>query len=165
MLAFGCQARVGKSTAVEYLLKNYGGKEFSFAAPLYDILYFAQDRCGIERHKDRDFLQWIGTDWGRKQDENIWVNILLRDAIKQYNYGNVYISDVRFPNEFEALKKEGFILIKLVRESRELNETQKKHASETALDEEDRWDYVIKNDGTKEELFEQLDKIVQKYRK
>ena len=71
-IAFGCEARVGKSEACLYLKTNYGGTEISFSKSIYDIMYYAQDVCSFEKKKDRDFLQKIGT-WGRNQDENIWV--------------------------------------------------------------------------------------------
>ena len=37
LLAFGCEARVGKDTAVNYLVSQKGGFKTSFASPLYDI--------------------------------------------------------------------------------------------------------------------------------
>jgi hypothetical protein len=58
---FGFEARVGKDTAVEYLIKKHGGVRISFASPIYDILEYAQNVCGFEKVKDREFLQQIRT--------------------------------------------------------------------------------------------------------
>ena len=107
-VAFGCQARVGKSTAVAHLISEHGGLELSFAAPLYNILYFAQETCGLEKRKDRKFLQWIGTEWGREQDDNLWVSLLLQ-KVEANPDKNIFVPDLRFPNEIRALKAAGFI--------------------------------------------------------
>ena len=73
-LAFGCKAGVGKSTAVDYLMQKHGGVELSFAKPLKNILLYAQQTCGFKENKDRGFLQWVGTDWARSKDENVWIH-------------------------------------------------------------------------------------------
>lgn len=67
----------------------------------------------------------------------------------------VLIPDCRFPNEFEVLAFYGFD-VNLVRVNRPaymscLTDFQQEHPSETALDDYP-WDWVIKNDGTIEDL-------------
>lgn len=153
-IAFGCKAGSGKSTAVHYLINKYGGVEKSFASPLYDILYYAQKTCNFPIEKDRKFLQYIGTEWARAKDDNVWVNILLR-TISDEN-GNIFISDVRFKNEFDSLKDAGFIMILIERETR----ISLSHISENSLNEETGWDYIIKNNSSLENLYECLDKII-----
>ena len=84
---------------------------------------------------------------------------------------NVYVTDVRFRNEFDALKAQGFTMVKLIRPtsaddldgipSRFDVANQKSHSSETELDSEDvRWDFVIVNGGSLEEFYEKLDRAV-----
>ena len=79
---------------------------------------------------------------------------------------NIYVTDVRFPNEIAALAKNGFILVHIERpEHIRLNAFvseavggSTKHASETALkDSAALWHVHILNDGTLEELYDQLD--------
>jgi hypothetical protein len=60
-IAFGYKMGVGKDEACSYLIKKYGGEKISFASPLYDIQHHAQRVCGFEEEKDRQFLQFIGT--------------------------------------------------------------------------------------------------------
>lgn len=76
----------------------YGGDivRVSFAKPLYDLLYLVQDVCGMEREKDRDFLQFIGT-WVKKKDQNFWVNLAKRNITEQLRKGKtiILVSDVR----------------------------------------------------------------------
>ena len=131
-IAFGCQARVGKSTGVQYLIQNYGGSELSFARPLYEILYFAQKKCGFDLQKDRKFLQWVGTQWAREKEPDIWVNCLLRE-LKTSHEENIYVSDIRFPNELEALKKEGFTCVRIIRNNSTTESSTSTHVSETSL--------------------------------
>ncbi len=111
-IAFGCTARVGKDTACAYLIKKYGGGRISFAEPLYELLYHCQDFLGFPKQKDRKFLQWVGTEWGRAQDNDIWVKKALE---KLDNHQNFFVSDLRFPNEVKALRKQGFVLVQLIR--------------------------------------------------
>ena len=159
-IAFGFRAGVGKSTAVSYLIEKYGGVEASFAAPLYAIMNYAQGMCGFEKVKDRKFLQWVGTEWARQQNTNVWVDRLM----DTYDKGrSVYVSDVRFRNEFDRLRAEGFTLICLTRSKYTgFGNGDKQHESETALAGDDiQWDFTIDNNTDNiDDLYTQLDKIV-----
>lgn len=159
-IAFGYKMYSGKDTSVNYLISKYGGEKISFSKPLYDILHYAQKVCNFPIEKDRKFLQWIGTDWAREKDNNIWINLAINN-IKNID-GNVYCSDVRFINEFKSLKENGFIVIKIERNLTFTNKSSTNHISENDLDkiENSEWDYVIKNDGTLKELYRQIDDIV-----
>ena len=162
-IAFGGRMGTGKDTAVSYLLKNFGGEQISFATPIYDILHYAQKRCGFPPEKDRKFLQYIGADWARIKDDNVWIRLAL-DAVPQK--GNVFISDLRFMNEFRALKNSGWTCVLLKRaeldESRVGNGSHL-HVSETALDciPDDEWSAVIHNNDTVEQFYEQIRLLVQ----
>lgn len=115
----------------------------------------------------RDFLQKIGTESLRNGlHENVWVNALFSEYIPlneelRRSMGNVLdysdciwpnwiITDLRFPNELEAVTKRRGITIKIIRESE--NRIGTTHISETALDDYTNWDYVIYNNGTIEDL-------------
>lgn len=50
-IAFGCQSRVGKDYACEYLQKRYGGVILHFSDPLYN----AQSICGFSKKKILNF--------------------------------------------------------------------------------------------------------------
>lgn len=94
---------------------------------------------------------------GRKYNQNIWINAVLH-KIKE-NLGFVVISDLRFKNEFAALKENNFFLIKLVRKS---NISKSKDESEVDLDDvsNDNFDYLINNDKSLEDLNESIDDLV-----
>jgi len=121
----------------------------------------------------REMLQKIGTDCIRENlHPNAWVNALMKDykkpateAIEKtggytnhphpMNFPNWIITDVRFPNEFDAIKERGGILIRVNRD----NLAEDVHISEVALDKEKRWDYVIDNNGTLEQLSTKVGEI------
>lgn len=154
---------VGKDEAVSYLLSSHGGTRVAFAMPLYDIQEYAQRVCGFKIEKDRRFLQWVGTEWARCVDPNVWVRALLRSVPES---GNIFLSDLRFLNEFAALKADGWTCVKLVRTSstERVGTGSNEHQSEHELDSmsDTAWDHVIENNGTLEEFYDCLDILVSK---
>lgn len=96
-------------------------------------------------------LQKGGTECMRRgYGDSIWVRTLLRRLLEQPERA-VLIGDVRFPNEAEAIKSWGGILVKVNR--RGLPPTSRdNHISETALDNYDGWDYEIDNCGDRQHL-------------
>ena len=130
----------------------------------------------------REFLQKLGTEAMRDGlHTNVWVNALFADykgLVKEWDefgndllveYPNWVITDMRFPNEMEAIEERGGITIRVERpKPREMflmNATTvidtriPEHPSETALDDA-RFDYVIDNDGTLDELVQKVKDIL-----
>jgi hypothetical protein len=163
-IAFGGIMGSGKDTCVDYLCTKYPEHtRISFADALYDILSYAQEKCGFEKNKDRKFLQFIGTEWARNIDENVWINIVLGKDIK----GIGLLSDIRFPNEFNALKNNGWICIKVTRDNIDKNRVgngDNTHSSELSINDikDEEWDFIINNNSTLEDLYKRLDKIITK---
>lgn len=163
IVGLGHQARVGKDTAGQILTQYYGFTRMAFADILKSFAYALDpiivaprrlshivDTEGWERGKEypevRRFLQVLGTEGGREHlGENVWVDPVMRQV--QSQPGLYVITDVRFPNEFDAISEAGGFLIKLTREGSGTG----KHSSETALDGA-RWDRIIQNDGTINDL-------------
>jgi hypothetical protein len=95
----------------------------------------------------RLILQLLGTEGGRDViHPNIWVNATL-GKIKEDD--KVIITDCRFPNEVEGIKKRKGVVVRVVRPSKISTST---HPSETSLNDYKDWDYIIINDGTLEDL-------------
>ena len=66
------------------------------------------------KDKNRPLLQQIGMKM-REIRESVWLDALIRESNKQELYGySVVCDDVRFINEANTLKADGWILIKLV---------------------------------------------------
>jgi hypothetical protein len=105
----------------------------------------------------RLLLQLIGTECGRDIiHPNIWVNSTFADWKPHCSW---VITDTRFPNEADAIKKRGGIVIRVERPSVGVKST---HPSETGLDDYKNFDAVIINDGTlgdlKLKVYQLLDK-------
>ncbi len=83
---------------------------------------------------------------------------------------NWIITDVRFPNEAEAIKSKGGIVIRVNRPCKEChgigyhkmdcNIGRYEHESERALDKYGHFDHIIENDGTIEDLLQKVKNII-----
>ena len=76
----------GKTTLTNLLLKKYPQyKYMKFADTLYEVherMWDVLEKYGVPREtKSRDFLQFLGTEFGRKRDPNMWVNCV-RNKVK-----------------------------------------------------------------------------------
>lgn len=185
-LAFIGKQRAGKDTAANYLSKKHGGLILKFADPLYEMMHNIYDIAGLphnDKTKDRLLLQFLGTDWGRKTiDPNLWLNIMNKRLEKMfskeellapislfndYQETNFFITDARFPNEVELLKKWKFKIIKVETCERiriERGATSLNHESETALDNFASYDAVIDNTNDYDIFYQALDHIYEHFR-
>lgn len=164
IIAFAGRKQSGKTTCSEFLLKYYNGaiepfngaKIYNFADPLkkdicMNILGLSYEQCygeDIDKNKEtdivwngrkltaREVMQFVGTDIFRQMKHDVWAGATIK-KIKQEQPELAIIADCRFPNEVEAVKNAGGLVIKLNR-----NPHNSDHASETALDENN---YPIKN--------------------
>jgi len=103
-------------------------------------------------------LQKIGTDVFREHfDKETWIKFLYfgdyKNIEKIYNKRKfVYlISDTRFPNEADFIKNNNGILIKIIGKEFE-TDRDKMHESEIALDSYNKFDHIIDNTGSLEDL-------------
>ncbi len=120
----------------------------------------------------RELLQKIGTDALRDNlHQDVWVNALMVDYIEKSSecgtskkgtvvncskYPNWIITDTRFLNEAQAIKKAGGIIIRIERPGvKPINP----HPSETGLDSW-KFDYVINNDGSLTDLTKKIKKVL-----
>jgi hypothetical protein len=104
----------------------------------------------------RDLLQRLGTEAMRQGlHNNVWVNALFSEFKTNSNW---IVTDTRFPNEIDACVNRGAITILVVRDSG--NHVGTAHASETALDDYNQWDYIINNTGSRENLSRKIGEIL-----
>lgn len=97
----------------------------------------------------REFLQKLGTDAMRENlHQNTWVTALFAEAKEDSRW---IITDVRFPNEAQAVLDHGGLLIRLHREGIPTSD----HESETALDNW-KFEHIIDNNSSVEELRSQV---------
>lgn len=164
-VAFSGKMRSGKGEAMEYLNNKYFGESIhimNFADPLYELCELIQTYCNFPVEKDRELLQFIGTDYGRKHNPNVWVMRLFSELERHHKFDSVFIGDVRLHNEATGCKAINIPVIRInateeTRLSRGADPDRLNHVSETALDDYSEFDYVIDNDGTKAEFHSHLD--------
>lgn len=166
IIAFAGRKQSGKTTCSEFIQSLYPTSSvvYNFADPLkkgicIDILGLSYDQCyGTDEEKNelvdcywennqlsaREVMQIVGTDIFRKMKHNVWSDSIVR-RIKQQNPKIAIIADCRFPNEVDAIKSVGGIVIKLTR-----NPYNSNHSSETALDiseyNQNNFDLIIDNE-------------------
>lgn len=101
-----------------------------------------------ESGKPRTLLQWWGTDYRRAQDPNYWVTQLM-DTLKREQPEVALITDVRFPNEVDAIHALGGYAVKVTRTTAP-DVTVHAHVSENVLDGFNGWDFTITVDNLTE---------------
>ena len=129
-------ARSGKDTAANFLVREHGYLKMSFAAPLKNMLLTLNPVVGHTRFlrrplrvKDlfrlyggeegikssrygaeyRRLLQVLGTDCIRKYDKDFWVKAAMKQVACLPSDARVVFTDVRFPNEADAINERGFL--------------------------------------------------------
>ena len=129
--------------------------------------------CKENQMTYREFLQKLGTEAMRDGlHTNVWVNALFADyrAIERIPekrmsiMPNWIITDMRFPNEMDAVKDKGGVTIRVNRPVHSLsqeNNAVQLHPSETALDNAE-FDYVIENSGSFDDLMLKVEAILKK---
>lgn len=111
------RAGSGKSTCARHLVYRYGAAEVSLAEPLkrlsMDVFGFREEQVfGTQAQKERIDERWgisprtalIKLGHGARQHlgENVWIQACLKKA-RELPQQLIVISDVRYPNEAEAL--------------------------------------------------------------
>lgn len=167
------KARQGKDTLASYMKKYYEdmGKKatiIQLSTPLKTLVknHFGWD--GSEENKPRELLQQLGTDIIRQKlgKNDYFLQRTIEDAnILSHFFDIIIISDGRLPYEIEYTREkiENACIIHIERkeEQDELSINQKKHLTETALDNYTAYDYQVIN-TTFEELENSAKNIIRK---
>jgi cytidylate kinase len=149
----------GKDVVGDYLVDKYGYKKVTFADGIYKIAY---EYFGMTI-KDRKLLQTIGQKF-REIDPEVWIKAAFNEADK---YEKVVISDCRQMNEYLISQEKGYYPIRvhaalatrikrcIERDGIYPNIEQWVSESETGAD---GYSYhPVANDGSKEDLYEFID--------
>jgi hypothetical protein len=177
----------GKDTCADYLVENYSYTKRAFAdclkaacAELF-LLNHEQKYGNLKETPDprwsnvtpRRIFEFVGTDLLREQLEKIipgigqdvfvrnfelWflnkINNNKNDKIK------ITVSDVRFQNEVDLIHKLNGIVIYIHRQSVMPKDTKSMHRSEKELLNIIDYDYVIFNDGTLDQLYNEIERKI-----
>lgn len=105
-----------------------------------------------------EMLQKLGTDAIRKHfHSDTWVNAVFVDDIRENDLW--IITDCRFKNEADAVKKNGGKIIRIEGDPAGVRANSKRdlnHQSEIDLDDYTGFDLIIQNDGTEEDLINKI---------
>lgn len=156
----------GKSTAADYLIRHHGYERVKFAGPLKDMMRAIglgdEQIEGGEKEEPNNLLcgktpryamQTLGTEWGRNcMGDDFWVK-LWRSRAAQHS--RVVVDDLRFPNEAEAVRSLGGVIVKL--EGR--GGIAGGHESEKGCG---TWDGVVENDGCVTDLYAGVEEAIRR---
>ena len=164
------KARNGKDTIAGFLKKFYeaDGKKVIYSRAGKYIRYYAIEMTGwdgSEETKPRDLLQELGTEVIRNKlnKKEMFIQRQLDDIeIYSYFYDAIIVPDIRLPREIDSVKEkfDNVVTIEVNRINFDssLTGNQKKHITETAMDNYKDFDYIVTND-TLEKLEEDIYKI------
>lgn len=179
IVSFGHRKTTGKDTSARFLANMYrtthpGSNviKSAFAIKLYDICYQLYGWTGFNtyeyyqehpQYKEsllpilgktvRQILIEIGIKV-REVYEATWIDYLLQHKKADL----LIISDLRFPNEFDAIKNMGGYCIHIDRPSIEHTDDE----ADTALANYGEWDDEIINDGTPGQLYIKVQQVCSK---
>lgn len=160
------KAESGKNkvaSIIENKLKYKNVITISYASYLKEYAKNILKWNGLEETKPRTFLQEIG-DYVKTIDNKFLINRLLQDIEVYKNYFDVIIiSDARFIEEINCVKEkhENVSVINVIGKENNLNEMEKNHITETALDNYNLYDFKIENIGSIEALEKEVKNIVE----
>lgn len=171
MIGLTGRARTGKTTAAEHLTGTYLLEHYAFADPLRDGLMaiFNLDPTDFEGdrkeqplawldHSPRQLMQSMGTEWARNTvHPDVWVKLAEQNLdYMTKSLGAVtgfVVSDVRFDNEADFIRRSGGTIIHIWRaDAQSVNP----HTSEKGI-EGNVNDLLVANNGTVEEFLRALD--------
>lgn len=109
------QMHSGKSTVSALIMNKLRHsvrvENIKIAQPLYDMQNAIYDiiELPVPYPKDRELLQWLGTEFGRKKDIDLWINLWGKTAARRLNDGVqlVLCDDLRYENEAKKIKDAG----------------------------------------------------------
>lgn len=164
IIIFSGKQHSGKDTVAKIMLEAMPDYKRCAMGDIIKLTYGKQKGLTydeIEKNKPvyRQDLINLG-NWGRAQDPDYW----LKKIIEQD--GNIMVTDVRVPHEYEVFKNAGAVSIR-VEASRDtrmqrgtlIGETD---ITETGLDNITDWDYVIDNNSDYETLKTKTYELIKK---
>src|SRR5690606_31210564 len=126
-----------KRSPFAYSLKATASLLTGIHISMWDDREFKENYCAVIDTTPRDYMQRLG-DAMRLFDEEVFIKACFNNMHESESY---IITDVRYKNEAEAIKKRGGYVIRVNRSGIAVNN----HVSETDLDDYKRFDCIIEN--------------------
>ncbi len=164
------KARSGKNTVAKIIKNIYNEKNqktinISYGYYVKEYAKAVSNWDGSEKTKPRSLLQELGTSIRTNIDNLFFIKRII-DDIKVYSnfFDIITISDARLIKELE-LPKKYFDSVTTIRVNKDnfdngLTETEQEHETEIQLDNYDKFDYNLINNGNIEDLEKNIRKII-----
>lgn len=162
IIIFSGKQYAGKDTAAKIMLDEMPDFRRCAMGDIIKLTYGAQKNLTYEeieknKSKYRADLIILG-NWGRAQSPDYWLQKIVEQD------GNIIVTDVRIPHEYEVFKKAGAITIR-VEATREIRASRgeligEEDITEVGLDNIKDWDFIIDNNSSYENLKIQVNKII-----
>lgn len=162
------KAESGKDLVAGIIKEYYINKKCKKLAYSYYLKQYVKKLTGWDgsaETKPRDFLQEFGVDLlAGKINKNFLINRLCEDIeVYSYFYDVLIITDARLIPEIE-IPKSKFKNVITIRINRlienKLTSKQKNHITETALDDYNKFDYLLENNENYDKLVNDVRKIL-----
>ena len=161
-MIFSGKQYAGKDTAAKIMLDEMPDFRRCAMGDIIKLTYGAQKNLTYEeieknKSKYRADLIILG-NWGRAQSPDYWLQKIVEQD------GNIIVTDVRIPHEYEVFKKAGAITIR-VEATREIRASRgeligEEDITEVGLDNIKDWNFIIENNSSYENLKLQVNRII-----
>lgn len=162
IIIFSGKQYAGKDTVAKIMLDEMPDFRRCAMGDIIKLTYGAQKNLTYEeieknKSKYRADLIILG-NWGRAQSPDYWLQKIVEQD------GNIIVTDVRIPHEYEVFKKAGAITIR-VEATREIRASRgeligEEDITEVGLDNIKDWDFIIDNNSSYENLKLQVNRII-----
>lgn len=162
IIIFSGKQYAGKDTAAKILLDSMPEFRRCAMGDIIKLTYgkekgLSYDKIERNKAKYRADLITLG-NWGRSQSPDYWLQKIVEQD------GNIVVTDVRIPHEYDVFKKAGAISIR-IEATRDVRASRgqligEDDITEVGLDNITDWDYVIENNTTYEYLKTQVSKVI-----
>lgn len=162
IIIFSGKQYSGKDTAAKIILKKIPHFHRCAMGDIIKITYGKKHNLTYEeiesnKSKYRSGLIELG-NWGRSQNPDFWLKKILEQD------GDIIVTDVRVPHEYDVFKSAGAITIR-IEASRDVRAKRgtlvgENDITEVGLDNITDWDYIIENNSDYENLERQIENII-----
>ena len=169
IIIFSGKQYAGKDTAAKILLDSMPEFRRCAMGDIIKLTYgkekgLSYDEIERNKAKYRADLITLG-NWGRTQSPDYWLQKIVEQD------GNIVVTDVRIPHEYDVFKKAGAISIR-IEATRDVRASRgqligEDDITEVGLDDVKDWDYVVVNNSDyellKRKMLEVTEDIKKKY--